>query len=255
MGNETLKDVEEFIKDVQQTKLQCTAPDRHCHLAEKAVQTYNATFKSTLASLPKQIPIAYWCRLLTQTDLSVHIVRLCRQNPLLLAWAAMEGKLHFDATTVAPSGSEMLMHQKPARRSSFGPNAKKAWYLGPCLNHYRTFRGILSSTDAERLSDTVEFQPHAIGVPEITPADRILEAANQLDAAIRELPKEAQMDMLEAVQTLQEVMLGEKSVAAQPQRMAKARPTMTQPQRVDSAAPRKAASITKTRSTATPRRS
>ena len=37
IDNETLKDVEEFIKDVQQTKLQDTTPDRHCHPVEKAV--------------------------------------------------------------------------------------------------------------------------------------------------------------------------------------------------------------------------
>ena len=75
MDNETSKDVEEFIKDVQQTKLQYTAPDRHCHPAEKAVQTYKAA----------QFQIAYWCRLLTQMNLRVNIVRSCRQNPLLSA--------------------------------------------------------------------------------------------------------------------------------------------------------------------------
>ena len=161
----------------QKTALQYTAPDRHCHPAEKAVQTYKATFKSVIASLPKNFPIAYWCHLLPQTDLSVNIVRPNRQNPLLSAWAAMEGEFHFDATPIAPPGSEMLMHQKPARRNIFGLNVKKAWYLGPCLNHYRTFRGILPSTGGERLSDTVRFQPHAIGIPEITSTDRIIEAA------------------------------------------------------------------------------
>ena len=185
------------------------------------MQTYKAAFKSILTSLPKKFSIAYWCRLLTQTDLSVNIVRPCRQNPLLSVWAAMEGELHFDATPVALPGSEMLMHQKPARPSSFGRNARTVWYLSPCLNHYRTLRGILSSTGAERLSDTVKFQHHAIEIPEITPADRILEAARQLDAAIRTLPRDVPMDTLEAVQTLRKVMLGKKPVATQPQRVAK----------------------------------
>ena len=222
MDNETSKEVEDFILSQQKTRLQYTAPDRHCHSAEKGVQTYKATFKSILASLPKQFPIAYWCRLLTQTDLSVNIVRPNRQNPLLSAWASMEGELHFDATPVAPPGSEMLMHQKPGRRKTFGLNAIKVWYLGPCLNHYRTFRGILPSTGAERLSDTVKFQHHAIGIPEITSADRILEAARQLDAAICEVPEKAQMDTLEAIQSLREVMLGETLDRTRPQRVPKA---------------------------------
>ena len=121
----------------------------------------------------------------------------------------MEGELHFDATPIAPPGSEMLMHQKPARRSSFGLNAKKAWYLGPCFKHYRTFRGILPSTGGERLSDTVKFQHHVIGIPELTPAERIMDAARQLENAIRALPKDAPMNTLEAIQNLREIMLGE----------------------------------------------
>ena len=82
---------------------------------------------SNLFSSPcqKAFPIAYWCRLLPQTDLSVNIVRPSHQNPLLSTWTAMEGELHFDTTPIAPPGSEMLMHQKPARRSSFGLNVKR----------------------------------------------------------------------------------------------------------------------------------
>ena len=101
----------------------------------------------------------------------------------------MEGEYHFDATPIAPPGSQMLMHGKPGKRRSFGFNAKKAWYLGPCLKHYRIFRGILPSTGGERLSDTVRFQHHAIAIPDLTPADQILEAARQLDHAIKQQPK------------------------------------------------------------------
>ena len=105
--------------------------------------------------------------------------------------------------------------------------------MGPCLNHCRIFRGILPSTGTERLSDTVKFQHHVIGIPEIMPSDRILEVARQLDAAIRELPKKDPMDTLEAIQTLREVMLGKKSATPQSQR-------------VEEAAPRKAAPTTRT---------
>ena len=56
--------------------------------------------------------------------------------------------------------------------------------------------------------DTVKFQHQAIGIPEITPANRIVEAAKQLESAIRGLPKDAPMDVLEAIQHLREIMLG-----------------------------------------------
>ena len=103
----------------------------------------------------------------------------------------------------------MLMHEKPNRRRTWGLNAKKAWYLGPCFQHYRTFRGILPSTGGERISDTVRFKHHAISMPKITPADRILDAARNLDHAIRQQPKTAPLDELKAIELLREVLLGE----------------------------------------------
>ena len=70
----------------------------------------------------------------------------------------------------------MLMHEKPGRIRTFGYNAKKAWYIAPCLRHYRTFKGIMASKGAERISDTVKFKHHAIAIPQLIPADIILEA-------------------------------------------------------------------------------
>ena len=125
MDNETSKDVEDFIAS-QQTQQQYTPPDMHrTNPSEKALQTYKCCVKSTIASLPPHFPLSYWCRLLPQVDLSVNIVRPSRQNPLLSAWATMEGEYHFDATPIAPPGSQMLMHEKPGKRRSFGFNAKR----------------------------------------------------------------------------------------------------------------------------------
>ena len=104
----------------------------------------------------------------------------------------------------------MLMQVKPEARSTFGLNAKKAWYTGPCLNHYRAFRGMLPSTKGERISDTVKLQHHAISMPTLTPADRILEATRQLKDAISQHPKRAPMKEMEAIDMLRKVMMGER---------------------------------------------
>ena len=104
----------------------------------------------------------------------------------------------------------MLMHEKPNRRKTFGLNAKKAWYIFPCFKHYQTFKGILQSTGAERMSDTVRFKHHAIAIPQLTSAYRILEAARQLDDAIKQQPKKSPMENLTAIEVLREVILGGK---------------------------------------------
>ena len=92
MDNEMSKDVEDFITS-QQTDYQYTPPDMHqSNPAEQSTQKYKSCIKPTVTSLPPKFPIAYWCRLIPQVDFSVNIVRKCRQNNLLSAWATMEGE-------------------------------------------------------------------------------------------------------------------------------------------------------------------
>ena len=62
------------------------------------------------------------------------------------------------------------------------------------------------------MTDTVRMKHHAIAIPTLTPADRILEAARQLDKAIKQLPKEGPMEELEAIELLREVLLGERKL-------------------------------------------
>ena len=69
-------------------------------------------------------------------------------------------------------------------------------------------RGYVPSTGGERTSDTFKFKHHAIVIPQLTAADRILEAAKQLDHAITQQPKQAPMDELTAIELLREVLLG-----------------------------------------------
>ena len=131
MDNQTSRDVEDFIAS-QKIGRQYTPPDmQQTNPAERSIQTYKSWIKSTVAPIPPTFPITYWCRLIPQVDFSIKFVKKCRQNPLLPTWDAMEGEYHFDATPVAPPGSEMLMHEKPIRRKKFGLNEKKAWYIAP----------------------------------------------------------------------------------------------------------------------------
>ena len=68
---------------------------------------------------------------------------------------------------------------------------------------------MVPSTKGERISDSVKFQHHAIAVPELTPADRILDATRELKSAITQQPKTAPLDEVAAIELLRKVMLGE----------------------------------------------
>ena len=60
------------------------------------------------------------------------------------------------------------------------------------------------------MSDTVRFKNHAITIPQLTPAERILEAARQLDDTIKQQPKKSPMDEITAIELLREVLLSKR---------------------------------------------
>ena len=68
----------------------------------------------------------------------------------------------------------------------------------------------MASTGAERILDMVRFKHHAITIPHLTPAEKILEAARQLDSAIKQHPKKAPMEKLVAIEIIRNVLLGER---------------------------------------------
>ena len=61
------------------------------------------------------------------------------------------------------------------------------------------------------MSDTVKMKHHAIAIPSLTPADRILEAAKHLDRALKQMPKAGPIDELKSIAMLGEVLLGERT--------------------------------------------
>ena len=91
--------------------------------------------------------------MLEQADITLNMIRPCTLNPHLSAFEAMEGMYSFDATPMAPIGTEMLMHLKPIRRNTWAYHALKSWYIAPALKHYRVIKGITDS-GAVRLTDT-----------------------------------------------------------------------------------------------------
>ena len=59
------------------------------------------------------------------------------------------------------------------------------------------------------MPDMVRMKHHAIDIPQLTPADPILEAAEQLKPAIQQRPQQAPMNEIKAIELLREVLLGE----------------------------------------------
>jgi hypothetical protein len=210
MDNETSHDIEAFIA-LEEVKLQYCPPDMHCtNPAKRAVRTWKNHFTVGLARLPPSFPLAHWCRLTTQSNAMLNMMRPCHLNPLLSVHEALEGTFLFDATPMAPLGTEVHVYQKPSQRKSWGSHAAKAWYLSHAAAHYHCIGVIMKDTGGERVIDTFQYQHHAIPIPAIMATNRILEATRCLADAIKGV-QEAPPDEMAAIQSLQALLLGKET--------------------------------------------
>jgi hypothetical protein len=137
LDNKTSYNVEAFIT-AEQVKIQYTLPDmHHTNPAKRAVPTWKNHFTVGIAGILSSFPIANWCRLTPQSNMTLNMMRPCHLNPLLSAHKAMEGLFLFNATPLAPLGTKVLVHLKPTQCKSWGYHATKAWYLSHAANHYQ----------------------------------------------------------------------------------------------------------------------
>jgi hypothetical protein len=136
LDNKTSHDVEAFIA-AEQVKIQYTPLDMHCtNPARHAVLMWKNHFTAGIAGISSLFPIANWCQLTPQSNMTLNMICPCCLNPLLSAHKAMEGSFSFDAMPLAPLSTKVLVHLKPTRCKSWGYHAAKAWYLSHAANHY-----------------------------------------------------------------------------------------------------------------------
>eukprot|EP00804_Cyclotella_cryptica_P025455 CCRYP_017202-RA/>CCRYP_017202-RA protein AED:0.33 eAED:0.21 QI:0/0/0/1/1/1/3/0/788 len=206
LDNEPSHNVELFMKE-NNAKLQYTPPDIHrTSPAERSTRTWKYHFVAIRAGPLSTYRLSNWCKDLEQTDIMLNMLRPCTTNLKLSAYKAMEGVYSFDATPMAPIGTECMIHVKPTQRQTWGYHAMKAWYCAPALNHYQCIKAV-TDTEAVRLTDTFKFLHHTLPTPVISDTNRIINAMQQLKLAI-EGKRDADEDELEAIRHLQALITG-----------------------------------------------
>ena len=112
-----------------------------------------------LASVNKKFPIHVWCRFLPQCLLTLTLLRPSRINPKLSTYAQLHGAFNFNRTPLAPPGTKIIIHNKPAIQGSWATRGYEGWYIGTALNHYLCHTVYENHAAHERVTDTVDF-PH-----------------------------------------------------------------------------------------------
>ena len=149
LDNETSQDLRDAFNQEHIT-YQLVPPYKHrTNLAERAIQTYKAHFKSCLAAVDPNFPLSEWDRLIPQTNLTLNLLRSSRTNPKLSAHSYIHGNFNFLTTPLALPGTRILAHVNPDKRGSFELNRERGWYVGPLLNHYRCVKCYFPKTRRE----------------------------------------------------------------------------------------------------------
>ena len=79
----------------------------------------------------------------------------------------------FDASPIAPVGTETMIHLKPVSRHTYSYHAVKDWHFAPLLNHYCVIK-TTNEAGAVLTTDTCKYNHHLIKTPTITSVNRII---------------------------------------------------------------------------------
>ena len=107
----------------------------------------------------------------------------------------------FDATPMAPIGTECLFHLKPLRRKTWDFHASNGWYVAPALKHHRVWQVVSKDIGAVRYTDTIKFKHHTLTTPSVPAADRLVKATKHLQDTIQG-KNNSPPDELEAIEAL-----------------------------------------------------
>jgi hypothetical protein len=185
LDNEASQELQDFMQD-KGVKFQFVPPHVHRrNAAERAIRTFKNHFIAGLCSTDKNFPHSLWDRIVEQAIITLNLLRTSRINPKLSAYAQLNGAFDFNATPMAPPGTRVLFHEKPNVRGSWAPHGEDGWYVGPAQQHYRCFTVHITSTNSERIGDTVDFFPIETNIPLQSSADAAMQAAKDLVHALQ----------------------------------------------------------------------
>ena len=141
LDNETSAALESFARG-NGISIQYCAPHQHRALkAERAIRTFKNHFISTLCTVADDFPLGLWNELLPQAEMCLNHLLPYPSNTSISAYAGLHGgAFDFAAHPIAPAGSKVVIHDKPAIRASWAPHGTHGYYLGPAPSHYRCYR-------------------------------------------------------------------------------------------------------------------
>jgi hypothetical protein len=156
-----------FIADLRLRGITCTLvpPNNHrSNNAERAIQTFKNHFIAGLSTCDPSFPVSEVKDIVPQVLITLNLLRKSRSSPLT-AQEEIHGLFDSNRFDLHPPGTRVITLDDPSSRASFAPHGPIAFYLGPAMNHYRTYRVYCPDTKRCRNTDSVAWIPFTPVVP------------------------------------------------------------------------------------------
>ena len=89
--------------------------------------------------------------------------------------------------TLAPIGISVQVHKKIDKRGTWAYHIVNGWYLATSLEHYRTHRCHIKSTNSEHFTDTIHFNHKNFTRPTTTHDEKVMAEISDCAKAIKDL--------------------------------------------------------------------
>ena len=140
--------------------IQLVEPHNHrVDAAERAIQTFKNHLISGLSTCDASFPSLLWNKIVPQAQDSLNMLLTSRVHPKLSVYSVLEVIHDFNRHPWDPPGTRATMFNPPETRTSFGPRAIDAWYIGPAPQHCPCYNFFLPSTGGIRTSGKATFYP------------------------------------------------------------------------------------------------
>jgi hypothetical protein len=129
LDNEASTALQSFMTS-EHVDFQLAPPPPHLHrrnAAERAIRTFKNHFIAGLCTTNPDFPLHLWDRLLPQALITLNLLCRSRINPKLSAHAQLHGAFDYKRTPLAPPGTRVLVHVKPAACKTWAPHAVEGW--------------------------------------------------------------------------------------------------------------------------------
>ena len=189
LDNELSTPVVQLLETTWKLIVQTAAPgDHRSNKAERAIATAKCHIIATLATANPACPGSLWEDFIPQIEICVNTLRPYGPNPAISAYEGTYGSpFDFQRHPLAPCGTLVSVLVPSDTRASWSMHSLPAYYLGPMLRGYRTFRVFVIATQSERDSNSLSWHS-TYQMPGSTAAELVWAAITDFTSALRSLP-------------------------------------------------------------------